>query len=116
MKKLVCALISVLLLFSVPAIAAWEYTLEWDANTEPDLAGYRLFSREFSGTYNYTNPIWEGTDTTAVVVVDDEHAAFVVRAFDVSGDESADSNEDNTWMGPPAKVGGCSIKNKRLVP
>jgi len=45
----------------------FQVTLAWDANTEPDLAGYRIFYRSEGQNYNYNNPAWEGTVTSAKV-------------------------------------------------
>ena len=47
MKPTLLTLITLLMLipiisFSAPSLA-WAQTLEWDANTEPDIAGYQLF-------------------------------------------------------------------------
>jgi hypothetical protein len=73
-------------------VQAAEVTLAWDANSEPDLAGYRIFYHPVSGSYDYANPIWEGTETTCTVSVEAD-GYFVARAFDTSGLESTNSNE-----------------------
>ena len=43
-------LILFILLFSIPTFAA-DVTLIWDANTEPDLAGYNVYTGTESGVY-----------------------------------------------------------------
>jgi hypothetical protein len=72
-----------------------DVTLSWDANSEEDLAGYRIFYREAGQSYNYNDPLWEGSETTCTVYNLDDMTThcFVVRAFDTSGNESGDSNE-----------------------
>jgi hypothetical protein len=87
--------INLLFIFIPNASAATQVTLEWSPNSEPDLAGYRVFSREEGQTYDYTNPSWEGADTTCTIYDLDETKTyyFVVRAFDTEGFESGDSNE-----------------------
>jgi len=77
------------------ASAATQVTLEWSPNSEPDLAGYKVFAREEGQTYDYANPSWEGTETTCTIYDLDETKTyyFVARAFDTEGFESGDSNE-----------------------
>ncbi|MBN1843354.1 MAG: fibronectin type III domain-containing protein, partial [Deltaproteobacteria bacterium] len=86
----------VLILFlSVPNTYSAQVTLAWEPNTEPDLAGYRLFCREQGQSYNYDVPVWQGTAITCTIpdLDDDTKYCFVVRAFDSSQNESGDSNE-----------------------
>lgn len=74
--------------------------MEWSPNSEPDLAGYRVFCRAEGAGYNYTAPAWEGTDTTCTI--SDLGAGtyyFVARAFDTEGFESGNSNEVFTSLG-----------------
>ena len=84
------------LLFSVlNSSAATQVSLQWDPNSEPDLAGYRIFSREQSQSYDYAAPSWEGTDTFCTIYNLDETKTycFVARAFDTAGVESQNSIE-----------------------
>jgi len=91
-----------LILFFIPiffcfasSVYAVDVTLEWGANGEPDLAGYRVFYREEGQSYNYTNPAWEGPDTTCSIynLIETKSYYFVIRAFDIEEFESGDSNE-----------------------
>jgi len=85
-----------LLVFSIPnSSGSTQVTLEWSPNSEPDLAGYKLFCREQGQNYDYANPSWEGTDTTCTIYELDETKTyfFVVRAVDTEGFQSSDSNE-----------------------
>ena len=79
----------------VSPVYAVNVTFQWDPNTEPDIAGYKVFCREKGQSYNYTNPSWKGTDTTCTIFNLDETKTyyFVSRAFDTQGLESIDSNE-----------------------
>ncbi|MGA1844431.1 MAG: PKD domain-containing protein [bacterium] len=101
-----------LVLFCVPRNAySVDISLAWDANTEPDLAGYRIFYKAGVNDYDYTTPAWEGTDTTCIItgLDDDLSYCFVARAFDTSGLESENSNEvcySSTSNNPPVANAG----------
>jgi PKD repeat protein len=87
--------LNLLFFFILDASAATKVSLEWAQNSEQDLAGYRVFCREQSQSYDYANPSWEGTDTYCTIYDLDETKTyfFVIRAFDTEGFESGDSNE-----------------------
>jgi hypothetical protein len=87
--------LNLIFFFILNASAATQVSFEWDPNSEPDLAGYRVFCREESQPYNYNNPIWEGTSTNCTIYNLDETKTyyFVSRAFDNYGLESLDSDE-----------------------
>ena len=77
MKKL---LVIVMLLFSVSAYGAIPYTLTWDANTEPDLAGYRLY---------YDDKVIDIDDTeTSIIVPYTTDGYYTLTAYDTEGLES----------------------------
>jgi hypothetical protein len=78
-----------------PGAVALDVTLIWGPNSEPDLAGYRLYLRRDGEFFDYDHPEWEGPEPTCTVrdLDEDTHYYFVVRAFDTAGNESGDSNE-----------------------
>ena len=88
-------LLNFLFLFIVTSGYARDVTLQWDPNSEPDLAGYRLFYCEEGQSYDYFNSSWEGTNTTCTIYDLEENKTCycVVRAFDTEGLESGNSNE-----------------------
>jgi hypothetical protein len=104
------------LLLSLLIIAmaqASQVSLQWDPNN-PSPEGYKLFIRNADQSYDYDQPIWQGSATTATVDCDSgEGCYFVVRAFDSNANESGDSNEvyyevasadpdpDNDYGNPP---------------
>lgn len=77
------------------ASAVTQVSLQWDPNTESDLAGYRVFCREQSQSYDYADPCWEGIDTSCTIFDLDETKTycFVARAFDTQEFESENSVE-----------------------
>jgi hypothetical protein len=74
---------------------AMDVTLQWLPNSETDLAGYKIFFREESQSYDYYNPSWEGVETSCTIYGLDETKSyyFVARAFDTEAFESSNSNE-----------------------
>ena len=85
---------------------AMDVILQWHPNTEPDLAGYRVFCREAGQSYNYTNPCWEGTSTTCTIhdLEKTKTYYFVTRAFNTKKLESGDSNEVDIQATPIHKA------------
>jgi hypothetical protein len=89
-------LLLVILLLSPAQIAyCLDLSFAWDANTEPDLAGYRVFCRQEGQNYDYNNPVWETIETTCTIFSLNKNATyyFVSRAFDIYGNESENSDE-----------------------
>lgn len=91
MKKIALLALSFLLVLS-GLVLADTVTLKWSDNTEPDLAGYRIFYAPLGGEYDRENPIYDGTASQATVVVPGD-GTFVAIAYDQTGNTSNDSNE-----------------------
>jgi hypothetical protein len=70
-------------------------TISWNANTERDLAGYRVYVGTRSGVYSFTGPfeVTSGTSFTVTNLPIGTTYFFAVSAFDKAGNESAKSNE-----------------------
>ncbi len=102
-----------LTLFLLPqTVYSADITLAWDANGEDDLAGYRIYVRQEGQSYDYSNPAWEGTETTCTIYdLDDETTyCFVARAFDTSDNESGDSNEVCHTPNRPPVLNSIGVK------
>lgn len=87
----------------------------WDANTESDLAGYRLYSSNVSGVYSIGDPnsYIDIADPNAVTyeltyIPYNDVNYFVLTAYDLAGNESDTSNEVSYDI-PPSKPGNFRI-------
>ncbi len=70
-------------------------TVSWTANSEADLAGYRVYVGTRSGSYGFVGP-FEVSNRTSFTITNLPVGAtyfFAVSAFDKSGNESAKSAE-----------------------
>lgn len=101
LRKIVLFVAALILLFSVQALAGEvKVTLMWDANTEENLAGYKVFVSDVSGS-GYTqfgNDIPAGTETvdfsfSAATGTEAVKKFFMVRAYNTNDLESGNSNE-----------------------
>jgi hypothetical protein len=118
------------ILFSLtPQAYCAEVTLAWDPNSEPDVAGYKLYYKisssgepyDGTGATEGNSPIDVGNLTTYTLYGLAENVAyfFVVTAYDDEGRESDYSNEvstDGPTSTPTASIsagvadgGGCFI-------
>lgn len=128
MKKL--ALIIALIVWALPSFAG-EVTLRWDANTEPDLAGYKLYYKidgpgePYDGTISDQgpSPIDVGNTTQFTItglpdLVAPERYRFVVTAYDneqtdpPGGMESGYSNEVDTDGVPTSPKNLVKVKEE----
>jgi len=88
-----------------------EITLCWDANTEPDLAGYRIYYGRESGGWDTDNPIdINDPDATGTFfTIDDTGDWFLVMtAYDDDNNESAYSDE--LWLRISIEDGNIKIE------
>lgn len=116
MKKLFLTILCFLMM--IGSAHAVTLCFEWDANTEPDLAGYRIFART-GPSYDYDNPIWQSTglETTCCIPNFDYLTTyyFVARAFDTEGLESGDSNEISWYEDPYTGTPPSNPSNLRIT-
>ena len=105
-----------LLFLSAMSCPAADVTLAWDANTEADLAGYRLYQAEKIGdvttAWEQVAEIPAGTEICTVTVDDDKDYAWLLTAFDSKGNESFPSNMAEL-VKQPDKIPPGHAKNLR---
>ena len=78
---------------------AASVSLDWDANNEQDLAGYKVYKRMLP-SIDYGSPVFSGLptnpaspQTTITNLPDNTSYGFITTAFDSAGNESIPSNE-----------------------
>jgi hypothetical protein len=100
MKTFLISIVAYCFLGLFPCMACGEttVTLAWDPVIHDDLAGYRIYTHPEGGQYDYSQPAWEGPETTCAIsgLGDSVTHYFVVRAYDEDGNISENSNEVST--------------------
>jgi hypothetical protein len=103
---LVCA-------FSLRPAWAGDVTLQWDPNTETDLAGYKVYYG--AASRSYSAPITIGLQSSYTVSgLASGTYYFAVTAFNRDGLESAFSNEVSTTISGPGTSITCDINGDGL--
>jgi len=80
-----------------------KLTLTWNANTEPDIAGYRLYYGTSSRSYKTHTDVGLKTAFTMEGLQQGTYY-FVITAYNKSGNESGYSNEVEHRLAPPPSV------------
>lgn len=82
-------------MLSLNTSATPSVTLTWNANTESDLAGYKVYRATTSGSYGEPIATLQGNITSYVVtgLQSGTTYVFVVTAYDTAGNESPYSSE-----------------------
>ncbi|MFC1889575.1 MopE-related protein [Thermodesulfobacteriota bacterium] len=70
-----------------------EVPLAWDSNTEPDLAGYRIYYGTSSGDYDFSVDLGNCTGCSISDLEDGRTYYFAATAYDEYGNESGFSDE-----------------------
>ena len=91
--KIICYIF--LFVIGIPALAlAGSATLHWQANTEPDLAGYRIYYGTSSRSYGPYIPVDKNTTSYTINnLTEGQTYYFALTAVDTSGNESGYSQE-----------------------
>jgi hypothetical protein len=92
-----------MVLCATPSLAS-SVTLAWDANTEPDLAGYVVHYGTQPGTYTNSTDVGNRITWTVSNLTAGHSYYFVVRAYNTSGLTSAPSQEVSTFIPLPPTI------------
>ena len=84
-----------------------EITFTWDANTEDDLAGYKVYTRQIN-TNDYT--IVADVTTNEAIINIEPDTYISVTAYDKNYNESEKSEEWFYEVNPPAIPQGLQLK------
>jgi hypothetical protein len=106
LRRLVRALLMAVCFFGTAggAGAAVGVSLEWDANTEPEVAGYKLHYGTAQGVYPKSFDAGNSTTATIEELIAGQIYYFVVTAYDGTGTESLPSNEVSFMVPFPPKM------------
>ena len=103
-------------LFLVNVLYGADITGTWDANSESDLAGYKIYYGTQTG--NYTLSVDVGNATSITIPIQDTNKTyfFAITAYDIAGNESGFSQEVSLFIPPPADTQApTSPKNVTVV-
>jgi hypothetical protein len=94
MRRILFLALMIVLISSTIYARNYNITFGWNANAEPDLAGYRLYQSEVSGEYTDSLKDFSSDVIMGSVEIDiNSTQYFVLTAYDDSGNESDYSNE-----------------------
>ncbi len=82
-----------LILLPPPGLYAAQVTLAWDPETDPSVAGYKVYYGTASRSYQYNNDAGKNTTSTVSNLPTGTTYYFSVTAYDTTGIESGYSNE-----------------------
>lgn len=110
MKKTTILMILSIAFLVVPsmALADGSATVSWQANTETDLAGYRIYYGTEPGVYGSTSALITGTTYTITGLQEGKIYYFVVTAVDTAGNESGYSAPEVSKTIPASGGAGLS--------
>lgn len=92
------------------------FTLAWDPNQEPDLAGYKLYYGTSSGSYQQSLNVGNLTQYSLGGLQDGVTYFFAVTAYDTEGNESGYSNEVSARVNLPPQASASSSVNSGRAP
>jgi|SRR3972149_5163074 len=116
MKKIILIILALVFMASLSFAATLNLKATWTANTETDMASYKLYRTDGTRTLIGTipHPTIQYTFTQTVVDGSQGTMNFVLTAIDTAGNESVDSNTAPfSWdLKSPAAPGSLGISKQ----
>lgn len=97
MGKAVLVVLAIFFIHPVPGFAA-SILVSWNANTESDLAGYRVYYGNQSKAYSSPVTVGKVTSYQLSNVATGRTYYFALKAYDTSGNESGYSTETSVYV------------------
>ncbi|MFQ5964326.1 MAG: fibronectin type III domain-containing protein, partial [Candidatus Scalinduaceae bacterium] len=85
--------LALILFVSTTNVYSAQVTLSWNANSEPDLAGYKLYHGTSSRNYDTIIDVGNKTSHTISNLIEGETYYIALTAYDIFNNESAFSSE-----------------------
>src|SRR2546428_114053 len=99
-RALFVACVLTVLCSLAPALSsAAQVALAWDANTDPDLAGYKLYYSISSGSYQLSVDVGNQTSYTLSGLLEGQIYYFAATAYNLSGSERHYSSSNHVGVG-----------------
>ena len=94
MRSSVLSLCFLMATCGVPMTAsAFQVTLAWDSNSEPDVIGYKIYYGEQSRNYTYCVDVGHATSCVISGLTSGHTYYFTANAYDMNGNESGFAEE-----------------------
>ena len=100
LSSIISAALFVVFASMVSNAHAAQVQLAWDPNSEPDLAGYKLYFGQSSRNYQFVVDVGNETTYSLLGLTEDETYYFAATAYDFSENESDFSNEVSLTAAP----------------
>jgi hypothetical protein len=92
------AVLAAYLIVSPGTVSAALVTIGWNDNTDPDLAGYKVYCGAATGEYDYILNVGLNNQVYVHGLEEDTTYYFAITAYDESGNESSFSREVQTTI------------------
>src|SRR5438105_821911 len=86
-------ILALIWLASITRVVAGNMTLAWDADSDPSVVGYRLYSGTTTGVYTQTTEVGSALSVSVSNLAGGKTYFFVVTAYNAAAVESGPSNE-----------------------
>jgi hypothetical protein len=90
-----------LILLGTDAVFAQSVAITWNSNTEPDIAGYKIYFGTAPRNYDHSIDVNRITEYAISALPDTGLYYFAVTAYDLTGNESSYSEEVTVYIRQP---------------